>query len=209
MPMFKDITGKRFGRFLVLRLGKKTSKGTNRWVCQCDCGGTALIGVGDIRVQKYCSSCKPKGRPSHGLSHLPEWSVWSAMKQRCNNPKCESYENYGARGISYCERWEQFENFIEDMGRRPNDDYTLERKENNGNYNKGNCVWATRVEQARNFRSNVILEFNGQKKCISEWGEIYGVKHDTISSRIERGWSIEAAITTPPNQKYNHQCLIK
>lgn len=202
MPKFKDLTGKRFGRLTVLGLGTKTNSGYNRWRCQCDCGGTTLVGVGDIGIQKYCSSCKPKGRPSHGLSHLPEYHVWRAMKYRCDNPSCEHYKNYGGRGISYTKRWKKFENFMADMGRRPTDNHTLERKDNYGNYNKNNCAWATRVEQARNFRSNVFLEFRGERKCVSEWAQEYGLTHDNISSRLELGWSVEKAITTPVS-KFN------
>jgi hypothetical protein len=87
------------------------------------------------------------------------------------------------------------------MGVRPSKDHTLERKENDGDYEPSNCKWATRIEQARNFRSNVLLEFNGEKKCISEWGEIYGMKHDTISGRLQRGYSVEDALTKPLKRK--------
>lgn len=170
---------------------------SRRWVCDCSCGNKIVVAATDLKKgQKYCKNCAPKGRPSHGLSHLPEFAIWSSMKQRCNNKNSNAYHNYGGRGISYSQRWEHFEVFLEDMGRRPTKNHTLERKNNNGNYEKDNCKWATRKEQARNYRHNNILEFNGEKRCISEWAEIYGLKHDTIATRLRIGWSIEKAITT-------------
>jgi hypothetical protein len=198
----EDITGKKFGRLTVLHIGTPTKSGKGRWRCLCECGGLTDISISELKKgQKYCSYCVPKGRPSHGLSHLPEYQVWRAMKSRCDNPKTEWYENYGGRGIKYCDRWKDFEMFYLDMGGRPSKDHTLERKENDGDYEPSNCKWATRIEQARNFRSNVLLEFNGEKKCISEWGEIYGMKHDTISGRLQRGYSVEDALTKPLKRK--------
>lgn len=204
MPKAIDLTGKTINGFYIIGIGERTKGGHKRWLCKCKCGAITSIASGEIKINKYCSVCVPKGRPSHGLSHLPEFGVWSAMKQRCDNPNCDAYENYGARGISYCKEWNRFEIFLKDMGLRPSDQHTLERNDNDGNYQKSNCRWATRKEQARNFRHNVLLEFNGQKKCISEWGEIYGLKHDTIASRLERGLSIEQALTTPlkTNRKF-------
>jgi hypothetical protein len=123
------------------------------------------------------------------------------MKQRCQNPNNPSYHNYGGRGIKVCERWFSFENFISDMGMRPTNDHTLERINNDGNYEPSNCKWATRTEQARNFRSNRMLEFNGEKKCISAWAKELGLTHDSISRRLRRGWSIEEALTKPSCRK--------
>lgn len=198
MPKRTDLAGQKINKLLVLHKDETRSKKHTYWICQCDCGNVTSIATAELnRGQKYCNKCVPKGRPSHGLSHLPEFKVWSAMKQRCDNPKSDVYENYGGRGIKYCSRWKDFESFLADMGQRPSKNYTLERKDNNGGYEPGNCVWATRKEQARNFRKNVLLEFNGQKKCISEWAEIYGLRHDTIASRLEKGMSVECAIITP------------
>jgi len=206
MPEIIDLSGKRFNKLLVMFKDPHSFGKGIRWVCQCDCGSTVSVRGDELkRGQKYCSNCTPKGRPSHGLSHLREYFIWAQMKQRCDNPDCDAYKNYGARGIIYCDRWNKFENFFEDMGLRPSKEYTLERKDNNGIYELSNCKWATRKEQARNLRHNRNLEFNGQTKCISEWGEIYGVSHDTIANRIERGWNIEASITTSPNKRYDHR----
>lgn len=205
MPKFRDLSGIKFNKLLVIEFAGRSKSNRTMWKCLCDCGNYAVIRGEELtRGQKYCSNCVPKGRPSHGLSNIPEFGVWLAMKQRCDNPKCDAYNNYGARGITYCISWSRFENFFSDMGARPTKHHTLERKNNQGNYEPTNCCWATRKEQARNFRSNRILEYLEQKKCISEWGEIYGLKHDTISSRLERGWAIDRALTTPANKKYDH-----
>lgn len=194
----ENLAGRRFGNLLVAYRAEKS----NLWVCQCDCGNIVNVSSSDLkRGQKYCKRCVPKGRPSHKLSHLPEYAVWQAMKQRCNNKNNESYANYGGRGISYDKRWDDFEAFLFDMGRRPSPNLTLERVDNDGNYCKSNCVWDTRKAQARNFRHNKILEYNGFRKCISEWAELYGLKHDTIATRLEIGWSVEDAITMPVKQK--------
>lgn len=134
-------------------------------------------------------------KPTHGLSHLKEYGIWKAMKDRCINSNNPSYFRYGGRGISYCERWEDVNNFIEDMGLRPSEFHTLERKDNNGNYEKDNCYWATRKEQARNFRFNNILEYNGEKRCVSEWAEILGIHRDAIFYRLKRGYTTEQALT--------------
>lgn len=198
MPEFLDLTGEKFGRLTALYRVAKGKGGQTRWYCKCDCGGESISPSYYLRtVQKGCKKCTQIGRPTHGLSHLPEFSIWAQMKQRCDNPDCEAYKHYGGRGIRYSPNWINFEVFFKDMGPRPSKKHTLERNDNDGNYEISNCRWATRKEQARNFRHNVILEFQGQKKCISEWGEIYGLKHDTIASRLERGFSIEKALMTP------------
>jgi hypothetical protein len=89
-------------------------------------------------------------RVKHGMSGTPEFVAWTSMRQRCGNPRCRRYANYGGRGISICERWRAFENFLADMGRRPSPDHSLDRIDNDGNYELGNCRWATRSQQQRN-----------------------------------------------------------
>lgn len=204
MPKKIDYTGQTINGFYIIGIGQPTKAGRIKWLCRCKCGGVTSINMREIRVNKYCSLCVPKGRPSHGLSHLPEHTIWRSMIQRCRNENDPRYKNYGGRGIAVCSRWKKFENFYEDMGNRPHPKLTIERRNNNKGYSPQNCYWGTRKEQARNFRSNVILEYNGEKKCISEWAEIIGVTHDTISRRLKSGLTTAEALTKEhrPNKKY-------
>lgn len=135
-------------------------------------------------------------RPSHGKSSTPEYGVWEAMKARCKNPKDPSYINYGGQGISVCERWESFENFAEDMGPRP-EGGTLERLDNNGNYEPDNCAWKTRSDQLNNTRRTRRLTYMGRTMSLTQWALEVGISRDTLSARLRYGWSLEDALTKP------------
>ena len=130
----------------------------------------------------------------------PEYATWERMKARCYMPSHNSYKNYGGRGIAVCDAWRSsFASFLADMGERPSDDYSLDRINNDGNYEPRNCKWSTAKEQTRNRRNNLMVEVNGQAKPLSEWCEIYGVTHDRARSRIVKlGWAPLLALTTPP-----------
>lgn len=119
----------------------------------------------------------------------------SGMKTRCTNRRRAAYKNYGGRGIKICARWLSFEQFLEDMGRRPRAGLTIERINNNGDYEPGNCRWATRREQNGNSRQNVHLKFKGERKTVTEWGAALGVKAATIRARLVAGWNTRAALT--------------
>lgn len=118
------------------------------------------------------------------------------MIQRCNNIKNQAYKDYGGRGIKVCERWLKFQNFLEDMGERP-DGYEIDRIDNDGNYCKENCKWSSSKENCRNKRNNRFLEYNNKKLCCAEWEEVIGIPQNIILLRIKRGWSIEKTLTTP------------
>lgn len=124
------------------------------------------------------------------------YTTWKSMNQRCNYPKHKSYEDYGGRGIRVCERWLDFMAFLEDMGERPSG-MTLDRfPDANGNYEPGNCRWATVSEQCRNRRSNRWITFNGEAMTLAAWSERTGIRPDTLAFRLRAGWSIEDAMTT-------------
>ena len=122
--------------------------------------------------------------------------VWGAMIQRCTNSKNKDFGRYGGRGITVCERWHIFSNFLEDMG-EPSSGMSLDRIDNDKGYSKDNCRWATRYEQAQNSRSNRVFTLQGESMCLAEWARRFGINYYTLISRIDRGWYIGDALKTP------------
>lgn len=212
-----EITGLRFGRLLVIaRAGSKKHKHGARalWLCRCDCGQEKIV-CGQALRRKNTASCgclslelanariqiiKYSNR-THGMARTPTWRSWDHMLQRCENPKNDRYRNYGGRGICVCAAWHSFESFFRDMGTRPTGK-TIERINNNGNYEPVNCRWATSKEQANNTRTNHLLQYEGRTQTISAWEQEVGASPNSIRSRLQRGWMPERAITTPVS---NHQ----
>jgi hypothetical protein len=141
---------------------------------------------------------------ARGGQDRTEYKIWRDMRQRCQDPKSINYADYGGRGIKVCERWESFIAFLEDMGLRPSGDHTLDRKNNDGNYEPGNCRWATRKEQHMNRRNTVYLEFNNQRKPLKQWAEELGLDHYLIRNRLKKGWSVEKALTEPVDTRQSH-----
>lgn len=143
---------------------------------------------------------------THGLSGTPEFFAWTEAIYRCTNPGHPSYPQYGARGISVCKRWrDSFTAFLADVGARPSANHSLDRIDNNGDYEPGNVRWATRTQQQRNKRGAVLVTHNGQTRHICEWAELFGISFQSLKSRLRRGWTFEAAITTPIEKRYSHQ----
>lgn len=130
--------------------------------------------------------------PSMRQLYTSTYECWTNMKTRCSNPNVASFERYGARGIKVCARWDKFENFLADMGEKP-DGLTIERRNNNGNYEPGNCYWATRREQALNRVSTQEAAIDGVTRCAHEWAEVLGVSPNAFHTRA-RKVGCEAAV---------------
>jgi hypothetical protein len=157
-----DLTGKVFGRLTVIELSDM--KGPNSepiWRCLCSCGKVATVrGIslktGNTRscgcLRRDVLTSLNKSAATHGRTRTPEFNIWCGIKKRCLNPKDKDYPNYGGRGVTICERWLRFENFLKDMGERPRPSLSIERRNNGGDYEPSNCYWATRSQQAINRR---------------------------------------------------------
>ncbi len=136
------------------------------------------------------------GKPLHGLSRTPEYRAWQTMRLRCTVPTNPAYARYGGRGIRVCERWlHSVEAFLEDMGPKPSPAHELDRRDNDGHYEPGNCRWVLRKVNDRNRRSNRLLEFGGEALPIAEWCERLGLRRDTVWKRLATGWPAEDALT--------------
>jgi hypothetical protein len=152
-----DLTGQRFGRLVVSGQDGKTRSGGYAWACVCDCGNRKTVSSSNLRrsLIKSCGCLQAANRLFHGHStrthRTRAYTCWSHMKSRCSNEKHPQYEDYGARGISVCERWMDFPNFLADMG-EPQPGLSIDRINNDGNYEPGNCRWATQSEQNANRR---------------------------------------------------------
>lgn len=200
--------GARFGLLTVVgRPFKKEGKQHHYHVhCKCDCGGEKTVQCYNL-TKGYTTSCGCEHRrmlerrnTKHGMCGTRTYCSWQAMLKRCLNPKEPAYPNYGGRGIKVCDRWrDSFENFLADMGECP-PRMSIERDRVNGDYEPGNCRWATDMEQANNKRNTIFFLFNGKMKTAAQIAREVGIKYQTFRDRIERGWSVERAANTPVRQ---------
>ena len=203
----KDMTGQRFTRLLVLSRAPSDKNGNAKWNCLCDCGNTTVSSGFTLRngEAKSCGCLTTdqlrERAPTHRMSKSPEYLSWAGMHQRCKNPHSKRWARYGKRGIKVCERWSSFENFYSDMGSRPSLNYSLERINNDGDYEPENCKWATKSEQNRNHSANHMVTYRGQRVPLVTAIEMAGtgIERGTVQSRLGRGWTIEAALETPIN----------
>jgi hypothetical protein len=202
-----DRVGDTYNRLTVIK--RVENKGQSAaWLCICSCGNKieasgSKLSSGNVKscgcLQKENAS---KANSSHGMTNTKEYRSWAAMKTRCLNDKRENYEHYGGRGITICESWtNSFENFIEDLGKSPSNEHTLERDNVNGNYEPDNCRWASQKEQARNRRSSKRVEWNGTVITLAELSELTKVDYNLLQFRISRGWTVEDSVNTPSKRK--------
>lgn len=142
---------------------------------------------------------------------MPEYRSWAAMKVRCDQKNSTHYARYGGRGISYQEEWKSFENFLADMGTMPEPQMELERIDNNGNYCKENCRWATRKEQTRNrggSRATRLYTFDGKTMCIADWAKEIGITPQSLQKRLNKGWPLELALSSEKRDGKGHKNVV-
>lgn len=204
----KDLTGLRFGRWLAVAAAPPfPGESTRTFLCRCDCGGEKIVRRCSL-VDGSSRSCgclfrEGHNNRKHSLSGSPTYYTWTTMKQRCYEPAHKSYKDYGGRGITVCDRWRQsFSAFLADMGVRPAHT-TIERINNAGNYEPGNCRWATQSEQQNNRRSNHPITWRGETHNLGIWAAKMGLTPERLSQRIEYlrkglpGWTLNECMTRP------------
>lgn len=188
---FNDLTGKKFNMITVVRrVGTSGKRPT--WLCRCDCGKEWVrTSWGFNPLTKSCGCATPKAKKHDRYNH-PLFSTWRGMMDRCLYPLSTAYGRYGARGISVCDRWYSVNAFIDDMYPTYQPGLTLDRIDNNGNYEPSNCRWATRLEQSNNKRQPFRFSFNGDCKALSRWGDDWGMSGGVIRKRMEELGSLAA-----------------
>lgn len=228
-PEFTPVVGVNYNGLVVLGRTRTANGHLFAW-CRCTCGKEWRVNEYNLRSGNtkscgcYATSVRRSPRPSmrvkrdpkpkrvkHGATsgsgyRSPEYRSWLKMKERCLNPNHVHYDRYGGRGVKVCERWSNsFVAFLEDMGSKPTTDHSIDRfPEKDGNYEPGNCRWATDKEQNRNLRSNRMMSADGVTKCVGEWAEITGLTRNTIYHRLRTGWAPEEIVSTP-SQNAHHK----
>lgn len=196
----EDYKNHKYGRLTILKEGTSVKYGKTimrKVVCLCDCGNTKEIDFNSIKRGKstscgcYNKEQTKKNHTKHGKAMLstgikhPDYNIWVKLKQRCYNPKNKSYKYYGQKGIKVCDRWlHSFENFIEDLGWRPNQDYSLERIDYNKDYSPENCKWILKSEQPKNSRRVKLIKYNNQEYCLTDLCKLLHLSYSTMRHRV-------------------------
>ena len=198
--------GLRFGALTVLRRAPRTCRSAD-WICRCDCGVECVkrgyrLRQGKVKTcgQDDCSwwNFLP---PGNTKAHPDEYRSWRGMHDRCYGHDEKDVRNYQSRGITVCERWKSFENFLADMGPRPSPKHSIDRyPDNNGNYEPRNCRWATAQEQMRNIRNSLYVVHGGVRILFMDLVDQLGVDRSVVYGRLKNGWSLEEALAIPPNK---------
>ena len=204
MSKFIDLTGNRYNRLMVIERAENAKGGVPVWKCLCDCGNIVLVRGNNLKsgaVQSCgCLIHEPAHNRTHGLSKDPIYQRWNQMKERCYNPSCKSYADYGGRGIKMCDEWKDsvvsFAEWAFANGYKR--ELTIERIDNDGDYCPSNCKWIKRSEQPRNRRLCYSITYNGKTKNLSDWCKELGLEYKRIHNRMHKlGWSFERAISEP------------
>lgn len=203
-----DITGYKAGRIKVVGRAGKNKSGNILWRYECSCGGGGITTADAIRRIYSCGCMKAeRGRKffteqntTHGESRTRLYVIWSNMINRTTNPNNKDYKNYGGRGISVCEEWQDFLKFKEwAVSNGYRDNLTLDRKDNDKSYYPGNCRWTDRKTQDNNKRQSRKETYNGKTQTVEMWAEEYNISRSTLVNRLNKGMTIKEALETPVN----------
>ena len=196
----QDLTGRVFGMLTVIERCDQPAGQTRPrpfWLCQCSCGNQIAADHWNL-LRGNTASCACVRGEHHGKTKSPEYRVWQGMNRRCSDEHDTSFLNYGGRGIRVCDRWrESFSSFLANMGQRPTQKRTLDRRDNDGDYCPENCRWATQTQQARNTRANRRITHDGKTLCLAEWQEVTGIFIGVLWARLNLGWDAAKTLTTP------------
>ena len=197
-PRFQDLTGRAFSRWSVLAYAGRNSH-KHVWLCNCECGREKVVDGQSLKagLSKSCGCLKgelaKQKATVHGSSGTPEHTAWLGMWERCTNPKHKSYPAYAARVPSV--EFEQFERFLEEVGKKPSPAHSLDRVDNKVGYIPGNLRWTTSRRQANNTSANVHITYRGVTRTMAEWARYVGMAGGTLWYRLKVGWSVERALT--------------
>lgn len=189
----EERVGEKYGKLTVLSVYRDRKRVIA--ICSCECGTQKTFLLSNVYRRKQSCGCSKREKISeaktkHGHSArgflTPTFRSWLAMRRRCNSPRAHRWDRYGGRGIGYCDRWSDFSNFLEDMGERP-PGMSLDRLDNDGDYEPSNCKWSTQSEQRRNSSSAVWIEFGGMREVRSAWADLLGISAWFITSRMGKG----------------------
>lgn len=191
----------------MIQLDHKDKRRKLYWLCRCDCGKEKIVRVDNLKNGgvKSCGCLNIERSTKHGhaknYKKSRTYQSWFNMVQRCTNSNGEKYPIYGGRGIKVCNRWRKFKNFLEDMGERPRE-HQIDRIDNDRNYCKNNCRWATLKQQARNKTNNHLITHDGKTQCLVEWAEDVEIPYKTLWRRVcDLNWSVRKALTTPVKKR--------
>lgn len=194
-----SLIGKKYGQLTVISREPNDKNSCTVWRCVCTCGSCINVGRGRLvgGTKSHCG-CNSRNHGEGIGKQTKEYRTWGGMKNRCRNPKCKKYHNYGGRGIKVCDRWKSYKNFLSDMGRAPSPKHSIDRIDVNGDYEPKNCRWATQKEQANNTTTNKLVDFKGETKTVSEWCAQFGLDSNRIYQRLTTyNWPVEKAFTAP------------
>lgn len=205
MSRIIDETGNRYGILTVIKRVGSDRFGQLRWECVCDCGNTTIVSGGNLRrgLVNSCG-CRGQNTEKHSKTNTRLYRIWAGMKGRCKNSNLPAYKDYGGRGITVCDEWDNsfvtFEKWALKNGY--DESLTIDRVDNDGGYCPANCRWATRIEQSRNRRSRKTIAYNGESLSVVEWAEIVGINPHTIYERLRQGWTVKDALETDTKRRH-------